>query len=322
MRFPLADWIDEHLDCRHNLGSSGMRGSIAHPRPNAREVGTASPERLTEALALGIRVDPRRVFLTHGATEANSLVTWFRRRAEGGAAPKFRVQHPEYPPLSDVATWAGFRAGTPNASAALGLVSLPRNPEGVQWSDAEFETWASGAKSLLVDETFREFSGAGSRSTAGRPGLWVTGTFTKFFAADDVRVGYVVAPPEESARFARFHGVVTDELPPYSVAAAVRILEDRVDLARRVRELFERNRRVLSSALPPGRAVRAPVFFDRVADGDRLARRCLRASILVCPGRFFGARGGVRLSLTRRTFPADFAAYLRVRNSATGRSGA
>ncbi len=66
----------------------------------------------------------------------------------------------------------------------------------------------------------------------------------------------------------------------------------------------------------------APVFFDRVRteSGDDLARRCLLASVLVCPGTFFGDPGGVRLCLTRRSFPNDLEAYLRVRNGpgATG----
>src|SRR5271170_5796244 len=80
VRFPLADWIDEHLSCRHNLGSSGMRGSVAHPRPTWEEIRNASAERLVESLADGLRVDPRRVFLTPGATEANAWVTHFVAR--------------------------------------------------------------------------------------------------------------------------------------------------------------------------------------------------------------------------------------------------
>ena len=39
----LADWIDSHHDCRHNLGTSGMLGSIEPPRPTAREVRAADP---------------------------------------------------------------------------------------------------------------------------------------------------------------------------------------------------------------------------------------------------------------------------------------
>jgi len=291
-----------------------MAGSITHPRPTPREIRDASADDLIGQLASGLRVDPGRVFLTTGATEANSWVTWFRARASRGKAPRVRVRFPEYPPLVDVALWAGFRTeGTPGRPS-LAVVSLPRNPEGILWSDSELAEWSEGARSVLIDETFRGFSGAPSQAKAGRPGVWVTGTFTKFYAADDIRVGYAVAPPEGAAAFARFHGLVTDELTPYSVAAALRILREGRPLVARVRRLFETNRAALARALPLDRTVQAPVHFDRVPDGDRLARRCLRASVLVCPGSFFGTREGVRISLTRRTFPRDLAAYLRVRS--------
>jgi histidinol-phosphate/aromatic aminotransferase/cobyric acid decarboxylase-like protein len=301
-----------------------MVGSVVHPKPNPREVRAASAERLAEGIAAKLGVDPARVFLTHGATEANAGAILYRARSVSGRAPRLRVRYPEYPPLFEVARWAGYQTVAPPAAADLAVVSLPRNPEGVLWSDAEFSTWSEGARTVLVDETFREFARTPSRARAGRAGLWVTGSFTKFYAADDIRVGFVVPPPEEAASFARFHGLVTDELPPYSVAAAERILSGEAALARRVRRVFESNRIRLTRALPAARGIQAPIYFDRVSDGDRLARRCLAASVLVCPGSFFGVNSGVRLSLTRRTFPRDLAAYLRVRaadakaRSATG----
>jgi aspartate/methionine/tyrosine aminotransferase len=293
-----------------------MIGAVTHPRPSPREIREASADELVRLLAADLGVDAGRVFLTPGATEANSWVTLFRSRASRGKVPRVRVRFPEYPSLVDVARWAGFRVATTADRAELAVVSLPRNPEGALWSDSEFADWSEGARSVLIDETFREFSGSPSRARAGRPGVWTTGTFTKFFAADDIRVGYAVAPPEDTDAFARFHGLVTDELPPYSVASAVRLLHNGRTLARQVRRLFETNRAALARALPEGEQIQAPVFFDRVPDGDRLARRCLRASVLVCPGSFFGAPDGVRLTLTRPTFPRDLAAYLRVRSRA------
>jgi len=314
VRFPLADWIDDHADCRHDLGRSGMVGSVTHPRPTLRQIRDASASELVDQLAAGLGVDPGRVFLTPGATEANAWVTLFRARRSRGRTARLRVRFPEYPPLVDVATWAGFRLERSADRAELAVVSLPRNPEGVLWSDDELAGWAEGARSVLIDETFREFSGAPSQASVGRPGVWASGTFTKFYAADDIRVGYAVAPPEEAASFARFHGLVTDELSPYSVASALRLLRGGRSVVRRVRHLFEANRSVLARALPLERMVQAPVYFDRVPDGDRLARQCLRASVLVCPGSYFGSPGGVRITLTRPTFARDLAAYLQVRS--------
>jgi histidinol-phosphate/aromatic aminotransferase/cobyric acid decarboxylase-like protein len=313
VRFPLADWIDDHAECRYNLGRSGMVGSVLHPRPTLRQIRRASAKELESALAAEIGVEPRRLFLTRGATEANAWVTLFRARAHRGKTPKVRVKFPEYPPLVDVARWAGFRLDRASARVEHAVVSLPRNPEGVSWSDSEFDDWSDGARSILVDETFRQFSGRPSHARAGRAGVWVTGTFTKFFGADDIRVGFAVAPPEEVDAFARFHGLVADEIAPYSIASALRILREGRPLAQRVLRLFEANRAALARALPLVRPVEAPVYFDRVPNGERLARQCLRASVLVCPGSFFGYPGGVRLTLTRTTFARDLAAYLRVR---------
>jgi aspartate/methionine/tyrosine aminotransferase len=292
-----------------------MIGSITHPRPTLREIRAASAEELVGELAAGLEVDPARVFLTSGATEANAWVTLYRARLSRGRVPRVRVRFPEYPPLVDVAAWAGYRIERgPPGSVALAVVSRPRNPEGVLWTDSELAEWSDGARSVVIDETFRGFADVPSQAQSGRSGVWVTGSFTKFYAGDDVRVGYAVAPPEEAPAFARFHGLVTDELTPYSVASALKILREGRPLVARIRRLFETNRSALARALPLGRAVKAPVHFDRVPDGDRLARRCLRASVLVCPGSYFGSPDGVRISLTRRTFPQDLAAYLRVRS--------
>jgi aspartate/methionine/tyrosine aminotransferase len=276
----------------------------------------ASAPELVRRLAEELGVDPRRLFLTAGATEANAWVAWFLGRRTNSGTRRVRVHFPEYPPLVDVAKWAGFTVAPPSKSATLAVVSLPRNPEGVLWSDNEFADRTRGVRSVLVDETFRPFAGSRSHARRGEPGLWTTGSFTKFYAGDDVRVGFAVAPPDDAEAFARFHGLVTDELTPFSLAAALRILDAGDGLARPIRRQFEKNRAVLAQAVALDRPLCAPVYFDRVPDGDRLARRCLRRSILVCPGRFFGTPAGVRISLTRRTFARDLGAYLVVRGSA------
>ena len=168
----------------------------------------------------------------------------------------------------------------------------------------------------MVDETFREFSAAPSLQRLGAPGLWTTGSFTKAYGADDLRVGYVVAPEPERERFARFHGLVTDELPPYSVAGALVTLAARDRILREVRAIVGRNQALWRAAVPKSPPLAAPVAFDDPVPlgGDRLARQCLRASVLVCPGRFFGRASGVRVGLTRRSFPTDLRAYLAVRD--------
>jgi aspartate/methionine/tyrosine aminotransferase len=299
-----------------------MVGLVETPTPTARQIRRRSEDEWTDelrrTLAEHVRVDPARLFLTHGASEANSWVMFFLAREARAGRHACRVRLPEYPPLLEVARNAGFRPDPTRGPVPLAIVSLPRNPEGIGWTSEELAEWSEGAHSLLIDETFREFSGRPSRAESGERGVWTTGSFSKFYGADTVRVGFAVAPPESAEEFARFHGVVADDLPPFSSAAALQILEQWGPISRRVRSIFDRNRTSLRRALPSVPSLDAPVYFDRDpgGNGDRLAHRCLRASVLVCPGSYFGSPEGVRVCLTRKTFPADLEAYLAVRGGA------
>jgi histidinol-phosphate/aromatic aminotransferase/cobyric acid decarboxylase-like protein len=317
VRFPLADWIDSHPECRHNLATSGMVGSVRHPTPTPREVRTADPEELRRSLAGLVGVDRRRVFLTHGATEANSAVLFYLARRSSGHRGRVRVKFPEYPSLPDAAREAGFEVTETPGPATVALVSQPRNPEGDLWPGDRIWTWAEGAEHVLVDETFREFASSPSLLREDLPNLWATGTFTKFFAGDDIRVGFLVAPEPEAAGYGRFHGVVLDQIADYSVAAALACLRARGRIRRDVDRILRVNRTVWRAAFPGEPVPVAPVGFDRhgAPDGDTLAQRCLAASVLVCPGGLFGDPRGVRLGLTHRRFPEDLAAYLAVRDA-------
>jgi len=291
-----------------------MAVSIRHPLPTRGDVRAATEDDLRRELGRLQGVEPRRIFLTGGATEANTAVLFYVRSRDPSGSLRCRVRYPEYPSLFHTAHAAGFSVDDSPRPATIALLSQPRNPEGTLDGHAELDRWATGARHLLVDETFREFSGR--PSLAGRrPRTWVTSSFTKFYGGDDLRVGYVVAPDEERDRFAAFHGLLYDEIAPYSVAGALRCLRSLPRIRAEVRQILATNLDALRSGLPDARSPVAPLFFDRVpgVDGMRVARRCLAASVLVCPGSFFGDPTGVRICLTRRTFPRDFEAYLEVR---------
>ena len=324
MSFPLAEWIDGHAGCRHNLANSGMIGSISAPVPTPADLRRADPEELRRRLAEDLRIDPHRVFLTTGASQANALIPLFlahrRRGRHGGTC---RVCLPEYPPLFDSARQAGFRLTEETGPVELAVVSQPRNPEGDLWDRARVLDWASGARWFLVDETFREFAGSRSLLGTDHPRLWTTGSFTKFYAGDDLRVGFLVAPEEIAHEYARFHGLVTNMLARYSVAGATRALLDREKIRRAVLAILRPNIAATRAAFPRIRAPDGPVLFDRLETGEHgtaLARRALASSVLVSPGSLFGDPSGVRLCLTRKSFPKDLGVYLTVRSSAIGRA--
>jgi histidinol-phosphate/aromatic aminotransferase/cobyric acid decarboxylase-like protein len=318
VRFPLADWIDDHPNCRYQFGASGMRGVVRPRQPTPRQLRGSSEELLRRRISEGLDVDHRRVFLSPGATEANAWVTWFVARSRGARSPRCRVAYPEYPPLFEGPRTAGYRLVSASApSAELAVVSQPRNPVGDLWPRDRLAEFAHGCRATLVDETFREFSRAPSTLRWEIPGQWVTGSFTKVYGGDDLRVGYVVAPESERDEFARFHGLFADEMAVASVAGALATLDASADLLRTVRAVVGRSQKIWHRFHPGSPPLAGPVAFDSPVrpDGDALALRCLRRSILVCPGSFFGDRSGVRVGLTRPSFPDDLPHYLSVRDA-------
>src|SRR4029077_19364054 len=92
-------------------------------------------------------------------------------------------------------------------------------------SPAERDAMSRGARNWLMDETFREFSGLRSVAADRAPGVWATGTLTKAFGADPIRVGWVVPPEDQAEDFGRFHGVVTDGIPDEWLRLAAGVLE-------------------------------------------------------------------------------------------------
>lgn len=321
MGFPLKDWIDAHADLPHHLGHSGMIGTL---RRVARALGhpaAPDPAALRRELADSLAVGVDRVFLTHGATEGNTAVLFHLSRVlrgRLGRAPRGRVPVPDYPPLREITRRAGFRLVPPSAAADVLVLSAPNNPTGLLPDLPAEDSRGDGVRAILADETFREFTEAPSLARRGDRRIWTTGTFTKVYGADDLRVGYIVTPPEAVTAFGAFHGIALDEVPPASIAGARAILADRPSILGEARGRFLHNRAALGRAVPDLPPLAAPVWFDRVADGDALARAAIRRGVLVCPGSFFGRRRGVRLCLTQTSFPADLAAYLAVRTEVYG----
>jgi len=127
------------------------------------------PGAATEALAAAIDVDPGRLILTNGGSEAIALVA-----AELGGS----VDEPDF---SLYPRGAGPR-----------WRSNPHNPSGRLASDSDnAEVW---------DEAFYPL--ATGRWTRGDSdeGAVVVGSLTKLFACPGLRLGYVLAPDAESAK--------------------------------------------------------------------------------------------------------------------------
>lgn len=119
-------------------------------------------------LADAIGVDPSRILLTNGGSEAIGLV----RRAIGG-----RVTEPEFalhPRGSEGPTWRS------NPHNPTGVLAPPTDHTGV-WDEAFYPlatgTWTRGDADAIV-----------------------VGSLTKVFACPGLRLGYVIAPPDVITR--------------------------------------------------------------------------------------------------------------------------
>jgi histidinol-phosphate/aromatic aminotransferase/cobyric acid decarboxylase-like protein len=315
--FPLKRWIDDHHGLPHDLARSGMPTGLRSVRAALRRPAAPDPRALRRELARLHGVRASTLFLTHGATEATTLVLFFLARTlrRPGRSPACAVARPEYPPISDIARLAGVRVVGRRSPAEIAAVSEPNNPTGLLWGRSGIQRLAEGRRAVLVDETFREFTGAPTNAGRGDPRIWVAGSFTKLYGGDDLRVGYAIAPAAHSEVFERFHGLLLDELPPASVAGARALLRDRGRILPEVRAQVRANAEVLEEHLPGLVRDGGPVAFDRPGrrPTDGLGLAALRAGVLVAPGRYFGDPTGVRIGLTRPTFPQDLDAYLRVR---------
>jgi histidinol-phosphate/aromatic aminotransferase/cobyric acid decarboxylase-like protein len=207
--------------------------------------------RATAALAESMGVDRSRLLLTNGGAEAISLVA-----AELGGGPASEPEFSLYPRSEAGPRWR----------------SNPNNPTGrLSMWDARISIW---------DEAFYPL--ATGEWTAGWPGV-VVGSLTKVFACPGLRLGYVLADPDEPELVDRLRA----RQPEWSVnglaAAALPDLLATADLPAwrdRISELRNETLSFLNSFDPqPSDAnfvlcLRAAGLRDRLAHQGVLVRDC------------------------------------------------
>jgi histidinol-phosphate/aromatic aminotransferase/cobyric acid decarboxylase-like protein len=224
----------------------------------------------TNALADAMNLDPKRVVLTNGGSEAIAMVA--------AAHPVGRVDEPDF------SLYARHLATIdPDAPRWR---SNPHNPTGrLASSDEHAAVW---------DEAFYPL--ATGSWTRGDPGALVVGSLTKLFACPGLRAGYVIAPDAPSADRLRARQ------PEWSVNALVcAVLPEMLasaDLpgwARAVATLRGELLEVLRSAGLTAQQSDANYVLVPEASGvrDHLARK----GVLVRDTRSFGWPTGVRIAV-------------------------
>ena len=205
------------------------------------------PTEAAGLLAEAIGVEPQRLMLTNGGSEAISLVD----REIGGrvwAEPEFGL-HPRNP---EGPVWR----------------SDPHNPSGrLAASDEAADVW---------DEAFYPL--ATGRWTAGRSGV-VVGSLTKVFAAPGLRLGYIIA--DEVERFDRHqpqwsvNSLAVAVLPELLDLADLPAWSEAIATARQeLAELFRRRGYAVETADAPWVLAHAPGLRELLVPHGVVVRDC------------------------------------------------
>ena len=208
------------------------------------------------------------------------------------AVPVFSEFHRAFPDARRVS------AADPSHWPHKGLLVLtqPNNPTGAALDPAAIER---ASASLLLDESFVEFTGL--PSAAGRRGLWVLRSLTKFYALPGLRIGALIGPSEEVERLRPLR-------EPWQVnvlaeAAALAAVADD-DHARRTLDFVREERRYLESSLPvrPEPSTANYLFIRLPHPAAPLCAHLLERKILVrdCTGMPGVDGHAIRVAVRRR----------------------
>jgi len=235
---------------------------------------------IDEAIAAYAGVGPECVVLGAGADDLLLLCARaFARPGDTVAIPRA----PTYPLFEVAAELAGAEVG--DASPVLTYCCRPGNPTGDLPP-------LPGARPLVVDEAYFEYSGGETSVGLLDDGVVVVRTFSKAFGLAGARIGYLLAAPELAAELrARQSPAPVSTLSVALALAALRnppdvtpVLEERERLAAQLRALgFE--------PLPS----RANFVFVPTEDAERIADDLLAAGCVV---RVTG--GGIRITVRDR----------------------
>ena len=340
VRFNLSDSTIEPVELRELVGDADLERllgtALYYPEVNGERGLREAIARLYPGAGHG----PDEVLVTIGASEANAAIVDALCRP----GDRVIVMEPGYRQVWGLARNAGcdvrsfpLRADDGwrpdldrlDAAAADGTrliyVCNPNNPTGYILEADEMERILAIAERcgawVLADEVYH----ASERATRPTPtfvgrGERVVGvnSLSKSYGLSGLRIGWAIGPPALIAALWRRHeyaAIATGRLDNVLAEIALteptrgRVLErNRRAVARgwAVLEPWLREHRDVLTLEPPQSTPLAFVGYDGPEDSVALADRIRRdASVLVCPGRYFGAERRLRLNFG---FGADYVA--------------
>jgi histidinol-phosphate/aromatic aminotransferase/cobyric acid decarboxylase-like protein len=297
MECETINWLNRHRG-KYELSHSGMSGFLDFKEYFSR-CSPRSDADLKEQIGNLHNVDADNVVITHGATEAFSMVLYYLR----SRYKTFKVNRPEYEMIYKTPEIFGYSKGH-----EVFVASNPNNPIGTM---ANFPEEYSAC---IIDETFMEF--VDSLDHYSYENGYIVNTFTKVYGGGDLRLGYIITPEFEDAQALEgFKGLITEDVSPLNISVGYEVLKKHDELLGNVREIIDRNHRILMREkgklkfyknIEP---LKMPVSFVDYSeytkmDSDKVSDELAKRGIIVMPARYFGISGPyLRVCTTGTDFP-------------------
>lgn len=257
-------------------------------------------------------VEKDQVLPTTGGTEGINIASVYLSRHSS----TIDVPVPEYGPMFWVPESLGFRVRRfdPLTEDPAGgdhslSTTFPNNPTGDQPSDRKVSEYLRENKLSYVDETFMEFTFPERPYTLLQKNeyLIMSTTLTKFYGTSPFRVGFMIASKEKIKELRMCRFLTTGSSARYSLYAAIKILDKRKDIQKKVKETLVENRKILKSTMKElGLRYSNPAnstfsFVETQNESLKVAEHMLRNDLFVTPGIYFGVERGYRLCFTSNT---------------------
>jgi len=337
VEFNLSESGVRPLTARELIGDTeGLEGLLDQPLVYSQSNGTVELRRAIASMYPGAGID--HVEVTNGGSEANFITTfnliepgddvvmlvpnymqtWGLSRAFGGTIREWKLVEDREAGRWRVNLDELDTLVTPRTKMIV--ICNPNNPTGARLTASDLDAIARAADRhgawILSDEVYRgaEIDGVETASMWGRsPKAIITSGLSKAYGLPGLRIGWIVAPAELTARLWSYHDYVT---------IAPGVLSDRMARValqpERRAQLFERTRAILRRNLPlieawlteaggfswikPEAGAIIYVRYDHAINSTVLVNRLREEkSVLTVPGDHFGMDGYLRLGFGERS---------------------
>ncbi len=308
MEFSIGKWLMNHKG-EYGLSSSGMYG-VLDINKYFNNYELKDDNDLKDEIASLHNVNKNNIVITHGATEAFSLVMFYLKKRYNG----YNVNYPEYELINKTPELLGYNNGSDVFAG-----SNPNNPTGT------LIKVNNENKINVIDETFMEFYQDLDKITYNDG--YIINTFTKLYAGDDLRLGYIVTPNiEDAEKIEGYKGLLTEGVSRINVSVGYKILKDNDNIVNYVRNIINNNHSILIKNkgklkfyknIEP---LNVPVSFMDYSnytdmDSDDLSEKLAEKGIIAAPARFFGVKGPyLRICITRLNFEESYSKLLDALN--------